>query len=117
MDRKSLIDQVLALLEVWVVRNKEYDKLNDQLSKLNELPTHLNLMDDQLHAPLYQLFDELLMRPDERRSEKDVYIKQDMLNDLKQDYEVVLAVDDRDQVVQMWRENGIRCLQVAEGDF
>ena len=30
---------------------------------------------------------------------------------------VFLALDDRDQVVKMWRERGIRCLQVAEGNF
>ena len=28
-----------------------------------------------------------------------------------------LAIDDRDQVVQMWREMKIDCVQVAEGDF
>ena len=25
--------------------------------------------------------------------------------------------DDRDKVVQMWRENGVPCFQVAKGDF
>lgn len=28
-----------------------------------------------------------------------------------------LALDDRDQVVQMWRKRGIRCLQVRDGAF
>lgn len=28
-----------------------------------------------------------------------------------------LVLDDRDQVVRMWRANGFRCLQVADGDF
>lgn len=66
----------------------------------------------------YSIFsDRLLMRPDERGHEPDYLIKQDMLNDLKQDYDIKLAIDDRDQVVKMWRENGIRCLQVADGDF
>ena len=30
---------------------------------------------------------------------------------------VWLAIDDRQQVVDMWRQRGIRCLQVAKGDF
>jgi len=30
---------------------------------------------------------------------------------------VLCALDDRQQVVDMWRERGIRCLQVAKGDF
>lgn len=28
-----------------------------------------------------------------------------------------MAIDDRNQVVDMWRTNGVRCLQVAPGDF
>lgn len=28
-----------------------------------------------------------------------------------------IVLDDRDQVVKMWRERGFRCLQVAEGNF
>ena len=34
-------------------------------------------------------YHELLMRPDDRRGDKDVLIKQDMLNELKLYYEVV----------------------------
>jgi FMN phosphatase YigB (HAD superfamily) len=30
---------------------------------------------------------------------------------------VLVALDDRDQVVEMWRRLGIRCLQVAKGNF
>jgi len=28
-----------------------------------------------------------------------------------------MVFDDRDKVVNMWRENGIPCLQVAPGNF
>jgi hypothetical protein len=31
--------------------------------------------------------------------------------------EPFFVLDDRDQVVKMWREKGLICLQVAEGDF
>ena len=30
---------------------------------------------------------------------------------------VLCAFDDRDKVVKMWRDNGIDCFQVAEGNF
>lgn len=30
---------------------------------------------------------------------------------------VAYVIDDRDQVVQMWRDRGLTCLQVAKGDF
>jgi hypothetical protein len=32
-------------------------------------------------------------------------------------YEPVLVFDDRDRVVKMWRAAGLRCFQVAPGDF
>ncbi len=32
-------------------------------------------------------------------------------------YSVVAVLDDRKKVVQMWRDLGLLCLQVAEGDF
>lgn len=32
-------------------------------------------------------------------------------------YNVQAVIDDRNQVVKMWREIGLTCLQVAEGDF
>jgi len=32
-------------------------------------------------------------------------------------YTPSVVFDDRDRVVKMWRENGIRCFQVAEGNF
>lgn len=37
--------------------------------------------------------------------------------ELKTRYNIWMAVDDRDQVVKMWRKHGITCLQCAEGDF
>lgn len=31
--------------------------------------------------------------------------------------DIIFVVDDRSKVVKMWRELGLTCLQVAEGDF
>jgi hypothetical protein len=31
--------------------------------------------------------------------------------------DVFCVVDDRQKVVDMWRENGLTCFQVAPGDF
>jgi hypothetical protein len=33
------------------------------------------------------------------------------------DYDILCVLDDRNSVVSMWREIGLTCLQVAEGDF
>ena len=57
------------------------------------------------------------MRP-EGDYRPDYQVKQEMLNSLKAEgFEVLFTVDDRKQVVDMWRRNGITCLQCAEGNF
>lgn len=59
----------------------------------------------------------LLMRPtgDFR---KDSVIKRQMFeNEIKPFYRVTAVFDDRDQVVGMWRDMGLTCMQVAPGDF
>lgn len=42
--------------------------------------------------------------------------KQEILDLLPHD-RIAFTIDDRNQVVQMWRKNGLTCLQVAEGKF
>ena len=62
-------------------------------------------------------YKELMMRPDNRRFDPDFEVKKTMLDNIRKDREVLMAFDDRNQVVEMWRNNGVTCLQVAEGDF
>ena len=62
----------------------------------------------------------LIMRPDERRHDPDHQIKQEMLDEILKTVDkknIMYAVDDRQRVVDMWRSNGLTCLQVAEGYF
>ena len=48
----------------------------------------------------------------------DTVFKKDVLDELiVQGWTPDLVFDDRSAVVDMWRENGIPCFQVAEGDF
>lgn len=48
----------------------------------------------------------------------DNQIKLDLLKELRSDgFEPIMAFDDRNQVVDMWRTAGIPCAQVAAGDF
>jgi len=59
----------------------------------------------------------LLMRPtgDFR---KDYIVKQELFDKyVRNDYNVLFVLDDRNSVVKMWRELGLTCLQVAEGAF
>jgi tRNA uridine 5-carbamoylmethylation protein Kti12 len=60
---------------------------------------------------------ELYMRP-RNDSRKDDIIKEIILDfEILPRYDVLFSVDDRDQVVAMWRKRGITCLQVDYGDF
>jgi predicted kinase len=59
----------------------------------------------------------LLMRAaDDRR--KDSIVKRELFDaHIRDEYDVRYVLDDRQQVVDMWRSLGLTCLQVAKGDF
>ena len=49
---------------------------------------------------------------------KDFIIKKEIYEKfIKPKYEVLFVLEDRDQAVKMWREEGLTCLQVAPGNF
>ncbi|QIN94709.1 ATPase [Streptomyces phage Muntaha] len=49
---------------------------------------------------------------------KDSIVKLELFNEhIRDEYDVKYVLDDRDQVVDMWRALGLTCLQVAPGDF
>ena len=60
---------------------------------------------------------DLRMRKAKDRRSDDI-VKKEILDQIREDgYEPICAFDDRNQVVDMWRANGIPCFQVAPGDF
>ena len=62
-------------------------------------------------------FDTLLMRAD-NDYRHDSQVKEDILKNLQaQGKEILFCVDDRQSVVDMWRANGITCLQCTKGDY
>ncbi len=65
-------------------------------------------------------FDVLKMRPDNKEFKfmPDDQLKKLWLDQLFPNTDDVMCVfDDRDKVVKMWRDNGISCFQVADGNF
>ena len=64
-------------------------------------------------------FDDLHMRPtsDDWHYMKDSDLKQIWLDSVVDKDDVFAVFDDRQQVVDMWRDNGLTCFQVADGDF
>ena len=61
-------------------------------------------------------YDLLSMRPQGLLYKPDNDLKQGWLDTIKKD-RVAMVFDDRNQVVDMWRKNGLTTFQVADGDF
>lgn len=74
------------------------------------LKTHLDFLDKDDMPELY-------MRP-YRDGRPDDEVKYELFDTHIRDFnDVSFVLDDRDRVVKMWREIGLTCLQVAEGNF
>lgn len=87
-------------IELVTGRSEEFREITQQWLVWNEIP-----------------FSKIHMRPkmDNRADHK---IKKEVLDKLlKQGKQIEFVVDDRQQVVDMWRANGITCLQCDVGDF
>lgn len=62
-------------------------------------------------------YDELYMRP-QGSTERDSIVKYRLFNEhIRDRFHVAGVVDDRDQVVDMWRALGLQCFQAAPGAF
>lgn len=62
-------------------------------------------------------YGTLLMRP-EGDIRKDSIVKRELFERcIRPYYDIEFVLDDRNQVVDMWRSLGLKCLQVQEGDF
>lgn len=62
-------------------------------------------------------YDTLIMRP-AGDGRNDAVVKNELFEEhVAPHYNVLFTLDDRDRVVDMWRAKGIKCLQVAPGDF
>ena len=87
-------------LEIVTGRNESFRKVTETWLTWNEIP-----------------FNRITMRAD-KDQRPDHIIKQEILNAfLAEGLDIAFTVDDRQQVVDMWRRNGIACLQCDVGDF
>jgi predicted kinase len=58
----------------------------------------------------------LMRKTDDMRN--DAIVKKEIYDsEIKGKYNILFCLDDRDRVVNMWRELGLTCLQVADGSF
>lgn len=62
-------------------------------------------------------YNRLYMRP-RKNNERDSIVKERIYRTYIHEYmDVLFVIDDRDQVVKMWRSIGLTVLQCAEGNF
>lgn len=62
-------------------------------------------------------YDLLLLRAESDYRPDDVVKFEIYESEIKEIFDVLFVVDDRDSVVKMWRKMGLTCLQCAEGKF
>ena len=87
-------------LQIVTGRNEAFRKITETWLTWNEIP-----------------FNRVLMRAD-KDNRPDNIIKGEILQQLRSEgRDIAFAVDDRQQVVDMWRANGVTCLQCDVGDF
>jgi hypothetical protein len=60
-------------------------------------------------------YNELLLRKDED-FRSDAVVKREILRTLDKS-KILFVVEDRSRVVEMWRSEGLVCLQCAPGEF
>lgn len=61
-------------------------------------------------------YDNLYMRS-ENDCRSDVDVKREILQKIREQYDVSFVFDDRRSVVQMWREEGLVCFQCFDHDY
>jgi phosphoglycolate phosphatase-like HAD superfamily hydrolase len=79
--------------------------------------THRAQTEDWLERHNLGGYVALLMRS-EGNYRPDAVVKRELYEaHIAGKYAIVFTVDDRNQVVKMWRDLGLTCFQVADGDF
>jgi len=98
-------------------RNDRSYKETKEWLKMYEVPYHILVMrPDKFKSNSWPIADGNPATP-AMRFMPDEILKKEMLDTFVDIDDVFMTVDDRQKVVDMWRENGLTCFQVAPGDF
>jgi len=98
-------------------RNDRSYKETKEWLKMYEVPYHILVMrPDKFKDKSWPIADGNPATP-AMRFMPDEILKKEMLDTFVDIDDVFMTVDDRQKVVDMWRENGLTCFQVAPGDF
>ena len=116
-DKDAPNEPVIATMErlrhagadVWIFSGRS-DEVRDKT--VAWLAEHTSFMSHDLARPILQMRDEGDYTPDDEL--KRQWLSNMLVGDRLR---LVAAFDDRAKVVSMWRNNGVPCFQVAEGEF
>ena len=131
VDYCSIGDGKLDWDKFYNPKNIEMDKPNSSIIELNQTLFNAGYRIDILSGRsdrtqkatkmwLYNnkvYYHNLRMRDKENLYLKDSTLKRNWLNKFYKKEHILFVIDDRKQVVDMWREEGLTCLQVADRDF
>lgn len=100
---------------IWTVR-QYYDAGHNIIFCSGRSEAHRNVT--TLWLAKYNIpYHRLYMRPD-KDNRKDSIVKVELMKQIEKDFgSIFMWFDDRTQVVDALRENGVRVLQVRPGDF
>ena len=62
-------------------------------------------------------YDHIFLRSDNDYRADDIIKREIYEQKIKSNWDIEVVLDDRNRVVKMWREIGLSCLQVNEGNF
>lgn len=97
---KTLWDCHAYNIEIVTGRNERYRAVTETWLTWNTIP-----------------FKRITMRAD-KDNRADHIVKKEILDGFKSEgLDILFSIDDRQQVVDMWRKNGVTCLQCDKGDF
>lgn len=117
LDKDSPREMVVDLLNKYKADNYKIICLSGRHSGTKEEPTKYYDMTAEWLKKHNIEVDELLLRAT-GDSRKDDIIKEELFwNHVAPKYNVRLAIDDRNRVVELWRRIDLECWQVNHGDF
>jgi predicted kinase len=123
------LDGTLALLNgrnPFDAANCDKDLLNEPVASILKGRTVILVSgrDDKYRKPTLRFLEqhnivyEMLLMRKNKDQRKDSIVKREIFEKhIRPNYNIDFVLDDRNQVVAMWREMGLTCLQVAYGNF
>lgn len=110
------VDVCDTIKSLWLVYSEEGGRENRIIITSARNERHRDVTMKQLELAGIK-YDAMYLRDDGDFRPDDI-VKAELLSKIITDgYDPTVAFDDRNQVVKKWRELGIKCYQVREGDF